>query len=185
MAKYLILVDYQNDFVEGPLGTAHAQRIYPNIKQKLLERIAQGWQVIFTYDTHDENYSNTAEGKKLPIKHCIEGTKGWEIYGNLLEDVKTAYEQKNESVEPPEYTMPLTIKKSTFGYTEWKYLIPDADEIEIIGVCTEICVISNALILKAQFPEIPIRVDRKCCAGLQGHEAALQTMVACQIDVDW
>ena len=177
MAKYLILTDYQKIFVDGALGSARALAIYPAIKKKIFQRIDEGWHVVLTYDTHGPDYLNTMEGKNLPVIHGIEGTPEWELYGNLLEEIKA-------HMLAEEYS-PLIVKKHNFGYTEWKYLIPDAEEIEVIGVCTDICVVSNVLILKAQFPEIPISVDANCCAGLtdEAHWAALRTMVSCQVYV--
>ena len=188
MAKYLIVVDYQNDFVDGTLGSLSARNIFPNILEKIRKRVKDGWQVIFTFDTHFENYLDTQEGKKLPVLHCIEGTPGWEIYRDLVNTTTELIQNYNRFVAPfSEISLPgpLLVKKTTFGYTEWKYLIPDAEEIEVVGVCTDICVISNVLILKAQFPEIPISVDASCCAGVTkaSHEAALDTMKACQVNV--
>lgn len=188
MAKYLIVVDYQNDFVCGALGSIHARNIYWNILDKIRDRIEKGWQVIFTFDTHDESYLNTQEGRRLSVVHCLENTHGWKIYRDLdheakklLEGYRKDHPASDDSIE----CGPLLVKKYTFGYDEWKYLIPDAEEIEVIGVCTDICVVSNVLILKAQFPEILISVDANCCAGvtLESHDAALNTMKACQIDV--
>ena len=183
MAKYLIVTDYQSVFVDGPLGSARALKIFPALKQKVFQRIKEGWQVVLTYDTHWLDYLETMEGKHLPVIHGIEGTPGWELYGNLLEEMKAhmlAYKMRKK--EPGE---PLFDADEDYGYTEWKYLIPDAEEIEVIGVCTDICVVSNVLILKAQFPEIPISVDANCCAGVTetAHWAALRTMFACQVHV--
>ena len=193
MAKYLILTDYQKVFVDGALGSARALKIYPAIKQKIFQRIKEGWIVVLTYDTHGPDYLNTMEGKHLPIIHGIEGTPEWELYGNLLEEIKAhmfAYKMMVKEPGEPFFNEdedygPLIVKKNNFGYTEWKYLIPDAEEIEVIGVCTDICVVSNVLILKAQFPEIPISVDANCCAGVteHAHWAALRTMFACQVNV--
>lgn len=193
MAKYVILTDFQKVFVDGALGSARALAIYPAVKKKIFQRIDEGWHVVLTYDTHGPDYLNTMEGKNLPVIHGIEGTPEWELYGNLLEDIKAymlAYKMKNKAPGEPffddeEDYGPLIVKKNNFGYAEWKYLIPDAEEIEVIGVCTDICVVSNVLILKAQFPEIPISVDANCCAGLteEAHWAALRTMVSCQIYV--
>lgn len=170
MAKYLIVVDYQKDFVSGALGSDRAKKIFESVEKKIKEYSQNGWNVVFTFDTHYENYMETAEGKKLPVEHCIEGTDGWELYMHVDKVVQGD---------------PLYIRKNTFGYTDWNYMIPDAEEIEIIGVCTDICVVSNALILKAQFTEVPISVDAACCAGTsdEAHNAALTTMKSCQIDV--
>lgn len=188
MAKYLIVVDYQKDFVNGALGSAKAWNIFLNILEKIKIRVKDGWQVIFTFDTHSKDYLDTQEGKNLPVPHCIEGTPGWEIFGDLVNKTTDLIENYNRFVAPfSEIYLPnpLLVKKTTFGYAEWKYLIPDAEEIEVIGVCTDICVVSNVLILKAQFPEIPISVDANCCAGVtkESHDAALSTMKACQVNV--
>ena len=164
--KTLIVVDMQNDFVHGPLGTPEARAIIPNIKKKIDQYIEHGDRVIFTRDTHATNaYLKTNEGRHLPIKHCIYGTKGWMVVDEL--DVTTCEH----------------INKPTFGWTYWdNYLF---EEIELCGVCTDICVASNALMLKAMFSEINITVDANCCAGTtpENHKAALQVMKSCQIEV--
>ena len=165
MKKTLIIVDMQNDFIDGSLGTKEAQAIVGNVKKKIGEYEARGDEIIFTRDTHQENYLDTSEGKKLPVKHCIYGTKGWEIAAGL------------------ETSDCIRIDKPTFGFTGWKER--DFGEIEIIGLCTDICVVSNALILKAMFPDVEITVDAACCAGVtpETHRAALETMKMCQIRV--
>ena len=164
--KTLIVVDMQNDFVDGTLGTKEAQVIVPNVKKKIEEYKARGDEIIFTRDTHKNDYLKTNEGKHLPVEHCIEGTHGW-----IIADV----------VNYPEYRH---INKRTFGYTFWEYEA-GFEDIELVGLCTDICVVSNALILKAQFPEINITVDASCCAGVtpESHQAALTTMKMCQINV--
>ena len=166
MKRTLIVVDMQNDFIDGALGTKEARAIVPNVKKKIEESKARGDKIIFTRDTHKSNYLKTNEGKHLPVEHCIEGTYGWII--------------ANE-VNYPEYKH---INKKTFGYTLWDYE-DDFEEIERIGLCTDICVVSNALILKAFYPEINITVDASCCAGVtpESHKAALTTMKMCQINV--
>lgn len=164
--KTLIVVDMQNDFINGSLGTPEAKTIVPNVKKKIEEYMARGDDIIFTRDTHSVDYLETNEGKHLPVSHCINGTYGW-----LIAD----------EVNYPECRH---INKRTFGYTLWDYE-GDFEEIEIVGLCTDICVVSNALILKAQFPEINITVDASCCAGVtpESHKAALTTMKMCQINV--
>ena len=180
MKKVLIVVDMQNDFIDGALGTPEAQAIVPNVKKKIEEYKAQGYDVVFTRDTHQENYLETAEGKKLPVKHCIENTHGWEISKELNTSVA-----KN------------IINKPNFGFIDWIDYLSDfetvedgmvetmPEKIEIIGLCTDICVVSNALILKAIYPETEITVDANCCAGVtpESHKAALLTMKMCQINV--
>lgn len=163
--KTLIVVDMQNDFIDGALGTKEAQAIVPNVKKKIKEYKSRGDEIIFTRDTHEANYLDTNEGKHLPVEHCIYGTHGWEIANGL-------------EVENCWY-----VNKPTFGWTHWNK--HDFNEVEIIGLCTDICIVSNALILKAMFPEINITVDASCCAGVtpESHNAALTTMKMCQINV--
>ena len=165
MKKTLIVVDMQNDFIDMALGTKEAVAIVPNVKKKIEEYIKNGDEVIFTRDTHHDDYLDTAEGKKLPVVHCIEGSKGWQIADGL-------YVEGCEIVDKPNFGWPNWNKKSF-------------EEVELIGLCTDICVVSNALIIKAQFPEIRVSVDSSCCAGVtpESHEAALTTMKFCQVDV--
>lgn len=165
MKKTLIVIDMQNDFINGALGTKEAEAIVSNVKKKIAEYQANGDEIIFTRDTHQADYMNTNEGKYLPVEHCIEGTDGWQIADGL------------------EVTDAIIINKPTFGYLDWsKYQF---EEIELIGLCTDICVVSNALILKAMFPEIKVSVDASCCAGVtpDSHHAALTTMKMCQVEV--
>ena len=173
MKKILIVVDMQNDFVDGALGTKEAAAIVGNVEKKIKEFDGD---IIVTYDTHFENYMDTQEGKNLPVPHCIKGTKGWE----LNENVKTALAGKKYK----------TIEKPTFGSVELTEYIKknyNAQEvsIELIGLCTDICVVSNALLLKANFLETEISVDASCCAGVtpESHKAALITMKMCQVKV--
>lgn len=173
--KTLIVIDYQNDFVTGVLGTPEAASILTNVKAKIEEYLRNGDEVIFTRDTHTTGYLDTAEGKQLPVPHCIIGTDGW----NVVESVDIAECEH--------------INKETFGYADWEsryysdgnYCERNFDEIEIIGVCTDICVVSNALLLKAFYPDVPITVDASCCAGVtpDAHRAALTVMKSCQINV--
>jgi len=169
MSKYLIVVDMQKDFVDGALGTQEAVAILPRVKEKIAEYRAAGDKVIFTRDTHLSDYMSTNEGKHLPVVHCIKGTAGWQIYDGL--------EVGNAAV----------IDKPTFGYLGWAKHIENGSDlsIELVGLCTDICVVSNALILKASFPEATVIVDSSACAGVTpaSHEAALATMRMCQIEV--
>lgn len=166
--KYLIVVDMQNDFTTGSLGSAHAAAIIPNVVDKIKRFDGQ---VIFTRDTHGADYLDTQEGKKLPVKHCIKDTRGWQICDELAP-----------------YTQ-LVIDKLTFGSVElpkiMKLFDEPIEEIELCGLCTDICVISNAMILKAAFPEAKISVDASCCAGvtLESHNTALNAMKAVQIEI--
>lgn len=166
MKRTLIVVDMQNDFIDGALGTVEAQAIVPRVKEKLAAYARRGDEIIFTRDTHEENYLDTPEGKKLPVVHCVRGTKGWELAKGLF--VPGA----------------VVVDKPNFGYQDWKERF-SFECVELVGLCTDICVVSNALILKAQFPEAEIAVDSSCCAGVtpESHEAALLTMRMCQIEV--
>jgi len=173
MKKILVVVDMQNDFVDGSLGSTYAKAIVDNVVNKIENFDGD---IIATYDTHYENYMQTSEGKQLPVPHCIKGTEGWE----LNEKVKNALERKG-------YT---SIEKITFGSIDLpdtvKSLVGDEDfSIELIGLCTDICVVSHALLLKASFPEVDISVDSSCCAGVSQvtHYAAIDTMRCCQINV--
>lgn len=172
MRKILIVVDMQNDFVDGALGTGEAAAIV----DKVVEKIAGfDGEIIATYDTHYDNYMETREGKYLPVPHCIKDTKGWQ----LNDKVQKALDTKKYE----------TIQKPTFGSTALVEKLKDCDqsntEVELIGLCTDICVVSNALLLKANYPEMDISVDASCCAGVtpESHQAALTTMKMCQIDV--
>ena len=166
MNKILIVVDMQNDFVSGSLGTAEARDIITKVRAKL---DSFDGDVIFTRDTHNEDYLKTNEGKHLPVEHCIKGSWGWEIIDELKPYVKKV------------------IDKPTFGSTELvEYLkTKNYDSFELCGLCTDICVISNALLLRAKMPNTTIEVIRDACAGttIENHEAALTAMKSCQIDV--
>ncbi len=169
MKKLLIVIDMQNDFITGSLGSLAAEKILPAVKEKIAEYKQNGHKILFTRDTHYENYLSTQEGKYLPVVHCVEGTAGHLIAEGLDTDDCQIFD------------------KPTFGSLELaKHVAADAfDEIELCGLCTDICVVSNALILKAQLPEISITVDAKCCAGVteESHNAALLTMKMCQVSV--
>ena len=173
MKKFLIVVDMQEDFVDGALGTAEAVKIVPNVVEKIKDFDGE---IIVTYDTHFENYMDTSEGKNLPVPHCIKGTNGFK----LDKDIQAALNGR-------EYT---EVEKPTFGSVQLPDIIKqkamgDEFSVELVGLCTDICVVSNALLLKANFPEVKISVDSSCCAGVtvDSHNAALQTMKMCQIDV--
>lgn len=172
MKHFLIVVDMQKDFVDGALGTPEAQAIVGKVMDKIF---GFDGQIFATLDTHRENYLDTAEGKKLPVPHCIKGTPGW-----MLDSGVAALEQKG-------YT---PVEKLTFGSVLLPRLLYQAAAgetftMELVGLCTDICVVSNALMLKANFPEMEISVDSACCAGVTPatHEAALATMRCCQINV--
>ena len=166
--KYLIVVDMQNDFIDGALGTPEAVAILPYVKERIE---SFDGKVLFTRDTHFEDYENTQEGKNLPVRHCIKDTDGWQIHP-LLEPLRKT----------------PAIDKITFGSKDLIELLSHEDEIESItflGLCTDICVISNAMLVKAFYPEIPLYVDAKGCAGVtpESHKNALAAMKTCQINV--
>lgn len=171
MQDILVVVDMQNDFIDGALGTKEAVAIVPKVEEKI--RNFKG-TVLFTRDTHETWYLDTQEGKKLPVPHCIRDTEGWQIRRELDDLRKT---------EP--------IDKETFGSTDLAadLVVMNIDDeigsIIFVGLCTDICVISNALLAKAALPEVPITVDASCCAGVtpESHENALKAMEMCQIDI--
>ena len=172
MRKILIVIDMQNDFIDEALGTKEAVSIVETVKEKIRSFPAE--DVIATMDTHDEGYMQTQEGKNLPVMHCIKGTDGWKIRPDIAELLTSA----------------RIYEKPTFGSTALAADLKDLSEkeeieLELIGLCTDICVVSNALLLKASMPEVKISVDAACCAGVtpQKHLAALETMRSCQIDV--
>lgn len=172
MQNILIVVDMQKDFIDGALGTAEAVAIVPKVVEKV--KNFEG-KVIFTRDTHEENYMDTQEGRKLPVPHCIRGTEGWEI---------------DAALKP--YVQDVCIDKPTFGSIELGLYLKGLNETEpiekisLVGLCTDICVISNALLAKAVLPEVEITVDASCCAGVtpQSHENALEAMKMCQITIE-
>lgn len=173
MKKILIVVDMQNDFVNGGLGTKEAVGIVDNVVEKIANF---NGKIFVTLDTHNHDYMDTSEGKKLPVPHCIRMTNGW----LLNEKVMAALSSKDYKI----------IEKKTFGSTRLvndirRVKSSDDIEIELVGLCTDICVVSNALLLKANFPEVKIIVDASCCAGVtpESHSAALTTMKMCQVDV--
>ena len=166
--KILVVVDMQKDFIDGSLGTAEAVAIVPYVKQ-VIETF--DGKVLFTRDTHFEDYMQTQEGKNLPVMHCVKGTPGWEIHPELEALRKTA-----------------AIDKLTFGSSELPKILAREEHIESItflGLCTDICVISNVLLTKAFFPEVPIIVDAKACAGVtpESHKNALAAMKMCQVKI--
>lgn len=168
--KILAVIDMQNDFIDGALGTAEAVAIVPAVSRKIEEFKAAGYDVVFTRDTHGEDYLSTMEGKKLPVVHCVRGTHGWEISDKL------------------DTTGCSIINKPTFGsyeLAEFAVADPRVDEIVVVGLCTDICVISNAMLLKARLPEVKITVIEGCCAGVtpESHRNALEAMKMCHIDV--
>ncbi len=172
MKKILAVIDMQNDFIDGALGTAEAAGIVEKVVDKIRSYPADC--IYATRDTHEEDYMETSEGRHLPVKHCIKGTKGWEIRPEVAKAMPQA----------------AIIDKPTFGSKELaRRLFEESQkeeiEIELAGLCTDICVVTNALLLKTELPEVKISVDASCCAGVtpESHEAALVTMKMCQIEV--
>lgn len=170
MRKILIVVDMQRDFIDGALGTKEAEAIVKPVTEKM--KTYQKGDIYLTRDTHGEDYLETAEGKKLPVPHCIKGSKGWQLHPEI-----EALADKSHIIDKP-----------TFGSMELMGLLVEENrkeplELELVGLCTDICVVSNALLLKASMPESPVRVDPACCAGVtpESHKAALLTMEMCQI----
>lgn len=195
LCNVLIVIDMQNDFIDGSLGSPEAQAIVENVKNKIREYKNAGKHVIFTKDTHNEDYLDTFEGQHLPIEHCIHGTYGWRVRDDLIDIFKDC-----ENLEEA-FTC---VQKPTFGTFHWSrscflqwagISIREGKEVagleyhggsvELCGLCTDICVISNALILRAMYPATDIVVDATCCAGVtvEKHKAALEVMKSCQIDV--
>jgi len=169
LKKLLIVVDMQNDFISGSLGTPQARQILPTVKAKIESFKQEGGKVLFTRDTHAADYLQTQEGKYLPVVHCLNGTWGHSIA---------------EGLETGDCEV---LDKTTFGSIELADLVAKGnyDEVELCGLCTDICVVSNALILKAKIPETTVTVDARCCAGVteESHQAALSTMKMCQVNI--
>lgn len=182
MKKILVVVDMQNDFITGPLGAPEAVSIVDKVVEKIR---GEEWDLVYTtYDTHDEGYLETPEGKKLPVEHCIGGSDGWMLHNNIYDIVVDGVPRWEAST------------KNTFGSIKliedlrsiYPYSVNDEQddfELTLVGVCTDICVIYNALLLKAHYPEMKIVVDASCCAGstVGKHLAALEVMKSCQIDI--
>ena len=168
--KLLIVIDMQNDFIDGALGTKEAVAIVPKVAEKIAKWRLDGGEVVFTRDTHQKEYLQTQEGKNLPVVHCVEGTDGWQISDKLEVGASRVFNKPSfGSMELADYVAGLA----------------SLEEIELVGLCTGICVISNAFILKAKLPEVPISVDSSCCACVtpESHVTALNAMKLCQIKV--
>ena len=191
--KVLIVVDLQNDFIDGALGTPEAQAIVPNVAKYIEEHADPNTLVIFTKDTHEENYMDTLEGKKLPVPHCIKGTAGhgindsvFKAYINVMNSYKDPYD-----IYPIADMKTLRIEKPTFGSIELQnilYTINDIEKVEeitLMGLDTSICVLSNAILAKATLPEAEVNVVADCCACVtpESHKTALEAMKLCQINI--
>lgn len=172
MADLLVVVDMQNDFISGSLGTPEAQTIVENVKRKIAEYIGKGNPIIFTQDTHGADYLETKEGKYLPVEHCIKNTWGWQIPEDI--DVPRAEHYRKDRFAYPEWI-----------FDDFSFMEAGVESIEVIGLCTDICVISNVFALQMEFPELDFIVDASCCAGVtpEKHKAALEVMKSCQIEV--
>lgn len=171
MAKVLIIIDMQNDFVTGALGTKEARDMLPRLVKKLENIVEEGAvDIIFTQDTHADNYFDTQEGKNLPVMHCIKKTQGWQIVPELQKFTTFA-----KSI----------VEKKAFGSTRLPSLIKNYNVVEFAGLCTDICVVSNALLIKAFYPEQRIQIDAACCAGStpEAHKKALDVMKNCQCKI--
>ena len=172
MRTILVVIDMQNDFIDGSLGTKEAQQIVPRVVEKMKEY--DPWNIYLTRDTHYENYLDTQEGRNLPVEHCIEGTHGWQLNAAVAKAAEKA----------------TVIDKPTFGSNRLAGILmteraQEALEIELVGLCTDICVITNAMMTKGALPEVPLFVRADCCAGvtLESHETALNAMKMCQISI--
>lgn len=178
MKELLVVVDMQNDFITGVLGTDEAIKIVPNVCKKIED---WGGDIIMTRDTHHDNYMETAEGRMLPVPHCVEGSEGWQIN----EDVQKSYDKVAAGVGSGHFF--ALVNKASFGSTLLADIAKDEeyDRIVLCGVCTDICVISNAMILRAACPEATIEVDAACCAGVcpRSHNTALDAMAPCNIKI--
>lgn len=176
--KILVVVDMQNDFIDGALGTKEARAIVPKVAEKI--RGFKG-KIFYTRDTHEKNYLDTQEGRKLPVVHCIRGTRGWELHPEI-EKLR-----EDKPVDKPAFgSIELGCAVKEFIAKQNMSEQETVDAITLTGLCTDICVISNAMILKAMFPEIPVIVDASCCAGVSpgSHKNALEAMKACQIEIE-
>lgn len=181
--KIIVVVDMQNDFVDGSLGTKEAQMIVHRIVRKMKRESMLGTVVVFTKDTHGEDYLDTLEGKMLPVPHCIKGTDGHRLNREISTAAKDCTKYSNYNV------VDGRIEKSTFASDKlqdvFRIFEGRLEEVEFVGVCTDICVVSNALVTRANFPNLKITVDAECCAGVtpQKHLEALSVMESCQINV--
>lgn len=182
MSKLLVVVDMQNDFVDGSLGTKEATQIVGKVVSKIKDYHSSGNKVLFTKDTHDKNYMSTQEGRNLPVAHCIKGTRGWELTPEILKEFEIISENSIDEI---------VYEKGQFGSIdlarrideEWKE--DNTLEVELVGLCTDICVLSNAMVIKSLSPELELIVDSNCCAGVspESHHNALESMKMCQIKI--
>ena len=190
--KVLIVVDMQKDFVDGSLGTPEAQAIVPLVAETIEQMADPDTVVIFTKDTHEHFYLNTLEGKNLPVEHCIAGTAGHSIVDEVINAYVRSYNYLDPfEVYPLAATDPLCVEKPTFGSVELQNILATInenspiEEITLMGLCTGICVMSNAILVKATLPEVPVNVVADCCACVtpESHKTALEAMKLCQINI--
>ena len=194
--KVVVVVDMQKDFIDGALGTPEAQKIVPLVAETIHQFADPNTAIIFTKDTHTDNYMNTLEGKNLPVPHCIEGTAGYGIVDEVFEAWLCHAQGENRYMSgydayPVYDENPIRVKKPTFGSVELQNILYDMndrfeiEEITLMGVCTGICVLSNAILCKATLPEVPINVVADCCACVtpESHKTALEAMKMCQINI--
>ena len=174
--KLLLVVDMQNDFVTGSLGTDQAREILPRVCQKVREYLQEGNPVAFTLDTHGPDYLQTQEGRHLPVEHCIRGTWGWQLCDSLEELVDPSHHRIYEKNAFGSADLARDLEQGAYSHLE---------QVELVGVCTDICVVSNALLFKTFLPELPVVVDAACCAGVtpESHQKALDTMAMCQVEI--
>lgn len=194
--KVVVVVDMQKDFIDGALGTPEAQKIVPLVAETIHQLADPNTAIIFTKDTHPENYMSTLEGKNLPVPHCIKGTAGHSIVDEVFEAWIQHAQGENRYMSgydayPLYDENPIRIKKPTFGSIELQNILYDMndrfeiEEITLMGVCTGICVLSNAILCKATLPEVPVNVVADCCACVtpESHKTALEAMKLCQINI--
>lgn len=185
MKKLLVVVDMQNDFITGSLGNKDCEAIVPNVAKKIRDAVADDYDVVFTMDTHNQDYLKTQEGQKLPVQHCIDGSNGWFLELSIENELHKAI--LGSEFEGTIYDSDACFRKSTFGCVDLGAFVKynHYDVVTLVGVCTDICVISNAMLIKAFAPEVDIEVDSFCCAGVspESHERALEAMKSCQIDI--
>lgn len=194
--KVLIVVDMQNDFINGSLGTPEAQAIVPLVCETIEQMANKDTVILFTRDTHPENYMDTLEGKNLPVPHCIQNTSGWDINADVLAAFADNKEKYCTVASFLPYCVDHIIDKPTFGSTALQNVLyaldeyrnspgGEVEEITLMGLCTDICVLSNAILAKATLPEVSVNVIADCCAGVtpESHTRALEAMKMCQINI--
>ncbi len=179
--RLLLVIDMQNDFITGALGNDECRAVVPKVIARMEQARKDGWKIICTQDIHEDNYLETGEGRRLPVEHCLRGTNGAELIDEI-EEFMTRYDDHHEL-----FLSESPFEKSAFGSTDLSNALKkyDIEEIELIGVCTDICVISNAMILRSDYPEIEVSVNQQCCAGVspESHKNALMAMQGCQINI--